>query len=188
VVRSRSRSIDVLRSAAIGAALAIIVAACSSSANAGWTFAPQPSITPPPAASAGASAGPSASAGASAPASGGASAPASAGASAPAASAGGSAPAGGQTTVRVKAQNIAFDTQQIQAPGGQPFVIEFDNQDAGIPHNIEIKDAAGASVFKGEIFNGPAQRTYQVPGLTKGTAYTFMCDVHPNMTGTVVVQ
>jgi len=90
--------------------------------------------------------------------------------------------------VRVAALNIAFDTQTIQAPGGQAFVIEFDNQDQGIPHNIAIRDPSGAEVFKGNIITGPEKATYQVPALTKGTAYTFICDVHPNMTGNVTVQ
>ena len=160
----------------------MVVAACAS-ASAGWTFAPQPSITAAP--SAAASTG-----GSSAP-----SAPATAAASsAPGSSPdpGGSAPAGGgtpgETTIRVKAQNIAFDTQQIQAPGGQSFIIQFDNQDQGIPHNIAIRDPSGIEIFKGEIFNGPGQRAYQVPALSKGVAYTFACDVHPTMTGTVVVQ
>jgi plastocyanin len=199
VARSRPRFNDAIRTTAVAAALAIVVAACSNSANAGWTFAPEPSITPAPSSSGGASAAPSAAGGASAPASAGAStgasAPASGGTSAAPGTSpnpGGSAPAGGgtsgETTVRVKALNIAFDTQQIQAPGGQAFIIEFDNQDAGIPHNIDILDPNGTSVFKGDLVTGTAQATYQVPALTKGTAYKFQCDVHPTMTGTVAVQ
>ena len=86
------------------------------------------------------------------------------------------------------ALNIAFDTKEIQVPGGQPFAIEFDNQDSGIPHNVAIKDGSGADVFKGEIFPGPGQKTYQVGPLTKGAVYTFACEVHPTMTGTVTVQ
>ncbi len=87
----------------------------------------------------------------------------------------------------MKAQNIAFDTPDIQAPAGQAFVIAFDNQDSGIPHNIDIQDATGASVFKGEIVTGPIQATYQVPALAAGT-YPFICDVHPNMKGTLTVK
>jgi len=87
----------------------------------------------------------------------------------------------------VKAQNIAFDPTTLSVASGQPFSITFDNEDAGIPHNIDIKDAAGASVFKGDIFNGVATQTYQVASLLPGT-YTFVCDVHPNMTGTLTVK
>ena len=38
-------------------------------------------------------------------------------------------------------------------------------QDPNIPHNVEIKDAGGASVCKGDIFNGVATQTYDVPAL-----------------------
>jgi plastocyanin len=179
-----------MRVGALTSAVLLGLAACSGSANSSWTFAPEPSATP--VASAAGSAAPSAEA------SGGANPSASGGTGASGAPAvsgapgspnpGGSNPAGGETTVQVAALNIAFDTQEIQAPAGQPFSIEFDNQDQGIPHNIAIRDASGADVFKGDIITGPAKTTYQVPALTKGTAYTFLCEVHPNMTGTVTVQ
>jgi plastocyanin len=42
-------------------------------------------------------------------------------------------------------------------------------------------------VFKGQIITGPAKTSYQVPALTAGN-YTFLCDVHPEMTGTLTVQ
>ena len=90
-------------------------------------------------------------------------------------------------TVQLAAQNIAFDQAEITAPAQQNFTIEFHNNDASIPHNVEIKDAGGASLFQGEIFNGPDTRQYAVPALDAG-AYTFVCTVHPNMTGTLQVQ
>jgi mono/diheme cytochrome c family protein/plastocyanin len=97
-----------------------------------------------------------------------------------------SAPAG--TVVQIAAANIAFNPTELEAPADQPFAIEFANQDAGIPHNVEIKDpAGGASPFVGEIFNGVETRTYQVPALAAGS-YPFVCTVHPNMTGTLAVQ
>jgi plastocyanin len=98
-------------------------------------------------------------------------------------------PLGGGATgspLHISAQNIAFDTDHLDTAAGQAFVIEFDNNDPGVPHNIEIKDAGGASLFKGEIITGPARVSYQVPALAAGT-YTFVCDVHPNMTGTLAV-
>ena len=152
---------------AFGAIAALAIAACSSNSPAGWTFAPVPSVTPPPATAA-PTTGPSA-----AP-----STPASPGPS-------GSGATG--DTVRLAAQNVAFDTDALQAPAGQAFAIEFDNRDAGIPHNVAIHDPANQALFTGEIFNGPGARTYQVPALTAG-AYTFVCTVHPNMTGTLTVE
>ena len=100
----------------------------------------------------------------------------------------GASPAGSQapsgTVVKESALNIAFEVKDLKAPAGAPFQIEFENKDAGIPHNIDIKDASGGDVFKGEIFPGVATKTYDVPALPAGT-YNFTCTVHPNMTGTI---
>ena len=90
-------------------------------------------------------------------------------------------------TLHIAALNLAFDTGQLQAPAGQPFVIEFANNDAAIPHNIEVVDAAGKSIFKGEIVTGPTTVSYQLPALPPGS-YAFHCDVHPFMTGTLTVK
>lgn len=94
---------------------------------------------------------------------------------------------GGGTAVVITAVNLAFDSKAVETLAGQAFTINFDNQDAGIPHNVDIMDAAGASVFKGEIFPGVATKAYAVPALTAG-AYKFICDVHPTMTGTLTVK
>jgi len=92
-------------------------------------------------------------------------------------------------TLQVSALNIAYEQTSLEAPAGTPFSIEFDNKDAGVPHNVSIhKDSAsGQEVFKGDIFNGPDKRTYSVPALDAGT-YAFVCSVHPNMTGTLTVK
>jgi mono/diheme cytochrome c family protein/plastocyanin len=94
------------------------------------------------------------------------------------------APAG--EAVKITALGIKFLEAEVSVPADAAFSIDFDNQDAGIPHNVEIKDAAGASIFKGEIFNGVEVRTYNVQALPAGT-YTFICTVHPNMIGTLKV-
>jgi plastocyanin len=107
-------------------------------------------------------------------------APASAGPASP----GASAPAGGGTTIVAK--NIAFEPTTVTVKAGSPTDIVLDNQDSA-PHNIAIKDASGATVFKGEIISGPTQKTYNVAALTAGT-YQFWCEVHPNMTGTLTAD
>ena len=39
-------------------------------------------------------------------------------------------------------------------------------------------------MFKGELVTGPAVVVYDVPALPAGQ-YSFVCTVHPNMTGTL---
>jgi plastocyanin len=91
--------------------------------------------------------------------------------------------------VKLVAQGIAFDQADVSAPAGTAFTIAFDNQDAGIPHNVSIHEgsASGAAVFTGDIITGLAQTAYAVPALKAGT-YAFVCSVHPNMVGTLTVK
>jgi plastocyanin len=89
--------------------------------------------------------------------------------------------------VSITAQNIAFTQTTFTAKADQPFTIAFDNQDAGTPHDIEIKDQAGKVLFNGEIFTGVATKIYQVPALPAGV-YPFVCSVHSNMTGTATIN
>jgi cytochrome c oxidase subunit 2 len=94
---------------------------------------------------------------------------------------------GAAAGIPLVAKDIAFDQTALTVPADAPFQIDFDNQDASIPHNVEIKDGAGATVFNGEIFPGVAKMTYDVPALPAGS-YTFLCTVHPNMTGTLTAN
>ena len=90
--------------------------------------------------------------------------------------------------VEESAKNVEFVVKDLTAAADTTFTIHFKNEDApGVPHNIEIKDAAGAVVFKGDIIDGGKEINYAVPALAAGT-YPFICTVHPNMTGTLTVQ
>ncbi|MGH2476182.1 MAG: cupredoxin domain-containing protein [Candidatus Limnocylindrales bacterium] len=91
--------------------------------------------------------------------------------------------------IMISANGIAFEQAEVNVPAGEPFQIEFTNNDAGIPHNVAIhRDSpTGEAVFEGEIFNGVETRTYDVPALDAG-AYAFICTVHPNMVGTLTAE
>ena len=56
-----------------------------------------------------------------------------------------------------------------------------------MPHDVAIRDAGGAEVFKTPIVTGPDVAVFDVPALDAG-AYTFVCTIHPNMTGTLTAS
>lgn len=87
------------------------------------------------------------------------------------------------TTVELSAHSTAFDQARLEVPADQTFAIDFTNTDPA-PHNVAIH--GNGAVRTGEAFSGPGQRTYVFAGLPAGT-YVFQCDVHPFMTGTLVV-
>lgn len=101
---------------------------------------------------------------------------------------GGDGGGGGGSAVTVTAQNIAFDTDTIELPTDTENTITFDNQDAGVQHNIAIftDDSLSESLFRGEIITGPDTIDYPIPPLEAGEYY-FHCDIHLDMNGTVVV-
>jgi plastocyanin len=82
------------------------------------------------------------------------------------------------------AENITWVETTLSAPADAPFTLALDNRDSGVPHDVVIKDAGGAKVFGTELVTGPAVVVYDVPALPAGQ-YSFVCTVHPNMTGTL---
>lgn len=95
-----------------------------------------------------------------------------------------SAPEG--PAVTLAAHDVAFDTTELHVSANTAFTVVFQNGDV-VPHNVSIarSDAGHVHVFDGSIFTGPATRWYAVPALAPGE-YTFMCEIHPNMTGRLV--
>jgi len=98
-------------------------------------------------------------------------------------------PAGPAADVQVTAKDIAFNTHSLTGPAGRPFTIALINNDAGVPHNVTIKDSSGKIIYPGDSFNGVATKVENVPSIPAGT-YTFICTVHPfpAMTGTITLK
>lgn len=91
--------------------------------------------------------------------------------------------------VTVTAQGISYVTKSFTAPANTPFTIVFDNQAAGVAHDVDLLDASGAKVFNSDPIVGASSTVYNVGALPAGT-YTFICSLHPipDMTGTATLQ
>jgi plastocyanin len=93
-------------------------------------------------------------------------------------------------TIDLIAQNAAFDKASLIVKAGSQVTINFNNKDS-MPHNIAIYNDQSASqvIFKGDIFTGPAAKTYSFTAPNSPGTYFFRCDAHPiKMTGQFIVQ
>ena len=96
----------------------------------------------------------------------------------------------GSATVNISATTAAgFDQTAVSAPADTPIAVVFENKDGTVQHNVTVLKAGpeGADLI-GQPFADPGTTvTYQVPALAAGS-YTYICTIHPNMTGTLTVQ
>jgi plastocyanin len=91
-------------------------------------------------------------------------------------------------TFAVVAKDVAYDTHAITVPANTAFHIQFDNQDVGVDHDVDIRDASGKTIQDEPHTSGGQTQVYDYTALPPGT-YTFICSVHPiaSMTGTLTV-
>ena len=90
--------------------------------------------------------------------------------------------------VDLSADDLAFDASVIEAPAGEAFTITFTNLETE-PHNVAVlTEEGGDEIVRGEVITGPdVEDVVEVPALDPGEYY-FLCDVHPDMNGTIVVE
>lgn len=89
--------------------------------------------------------------------------------------------------VTLVSQDMKFDQTEVKVKADAAFSLLLTNRD-GMPHNVAIyaDSSARTAVYVGEmVTNG--EIVYDVPALKAGT-YFFRCDLHPNMTGTIVAS
>jgi plastocyanin len=87
----------------------------------------------------------------------------------------------------VVAKDMKFQTGQVEVKAGQNLTLHFDNQDSA-PHNVAIytDSSAGTPVSVGQVVTSGSSDQV-IPALAAGT-YFFRCDVHHDMTGTIVAK
>jgi plastocyanin len=92
--------------------------------------------------------------------------------------------------VHLVAEETAFDKDKVTVHAEEELEIEFVNEDGDIFHNVAIYEGEGPEakpVFNGEGFAGTDERTYHLETPEPGT-YVFVCDFHPNMKGSFIVE
>jgi plastocyanin len=87
----------------------------------------------------------------------------------------------------IVAKGMSFGATPVEVTANQSFTLHFDNQDPA-PHNVAIYTDSSASspISVGEIV-ASGSKDQVVPALAPGT-YFFRCDVHHDMTGTIVAR
>lgn len=87
----------------------------------------------------------------------------------------------------IVAKDLKFTPANVEVKAGQNFTLHFDNQESA-PHNVAIftDSTASTAVSIGEIVSSK-QADQVVPALQPGS-YFFRCDVHREMTGTIVAK
>lgn len=86
------------------------------------------------------------------------------------------------TNFTIVAKNIAWDRDRIVVPARQEVTATIDNRDRGILHNLHIRSPGDP---KSQLETGPVTQTLRFTIDDPGS-YGFLCDAHPNMTGTIV--
>ena len=84
-------------------------------------------------------------------------------------------------TVEVSAADLTFTPDEVTVPAGGEVTVTFENAD-DVPHTMTSEDL-GLDI---EADPGDsAEGTFTVPG---SGAIEFHCEIHPNMTGQIVVE
>src|SRR3546814_429530 len=76
-----------------------------------------------------------------------------------------------------------WEVDCLTAPSVEPLTVIVDNQDEGVNHNIHFTDAPEKP--KTELEAGPVVQELEVD--LEAGEYRFVCDIHPNMVGTLTM-
>jgi plastocyanin len=86
----------------------------------------------------------------------------------------------------ISADDLEFDTDALTASAG-PVVVTFTNNDT-VPHNFSVyTEEGGEAIATGDIINEGQTDEVDLGELEPGTYY-FVCDLHPEMNGTLTIE
>jgi cytochrome c oxidase subunit 2 len=100
-------------------------------------------------------------------------------------------PAETHVVIELVARDSAFDKDTITVPAGVHVMIDFDNQDIGVPYNFALytTPAATEPIFIGPVVDGPQRTIYPHFAAPPAGEYFFCCDAYADrMAGTFVVK
>lgn len=87
------------------------------------------------------------------------------------------------TSFTIVAEDVRWNMDRIVVPAATEVTVTVENRDRGIPHNFHVRSPGDP---KTELEDGIVSQTLRFTVDKPGT-YGFVCDAHPNMTGTVEV-
>jgi plastocyanin len=87
----------------------------------------------------------------------------------------------------IVAKDLKFQTASVEVKAGSNVTIHLDNQDSA-PHNVAVytDSSAATAIAVGDVVTSTMSHVV-VPALQPGS-YFFRCDVHHDMTGTIVAK
>jgi plastocyanin len=93
---------------------------------------------------------------------------------------GANAAAGGDADATVVSPGLSFEPVAVTVPAGEVTLV-YENQDEGVPHNLHVQGVDAKTSVE------PGPDTQELTFTAEAGEYTFVCDIHPNMKGTLTV-
>lgn len=82
----------------------------------------------------------------------------------------------------VASNTSAYDEDLINVPARVPVTFTFENRQGGVQHNVHVTEPE--ELVQSDVVTGPDEITFEATFEEPGE-YTFVCDVHPAMEGTI---
>lgn len=88
-------------------------------------------------------------------------------------------------TIAIRTESFDYDPDCVTLAGDR-LEVTYTNDERGVLHNFRLKGAVAEGPAATKLKSGPDTQSVTYVKLEAGT-YTFICDIHPNMVGQVVV-